>query len=155
MPGAERSEVYYRWTDAEGRLHLVSSLDKVPAAERARAERIELRAGNEPAPAAGLTSLAGHSWLVLVGAGVVLLLLFWRFAPNGLRWTAKLGAFALIVALLGGLYLGVLRRATGSSGDVLAAPSAIIHDAERAVERMNRRQKEQEAELGRIRSEAR
>lgn len=155
---AARTEVYYRWTDAEGRLHLVSSLDAVPVAARPRAERVELgvRAAPSVVERAGeaVTSGGGATWLLLAaGLGVVLIAAS-RFMPPGLRWLAKLGVFALVAALLGGLYLGTLRRSTGAGDSLLATPSAIIDDTKQAVEKINQRQKQQQEELRRIQSEA-
>jgi hypothetical protein len=153
-----KTEVYYRWTDASGRVHLVSSLDAVPAADRPRVERLELGV-RPPASVAERASAAATdggsaTWLLLAaGVGVALIILS-RFLPHGLRWLAKLGAFALVAVLLGGLYLGALRRSTGSTDALLATPSAIIDDTKRAVEKINQRQKERDEELRRIQNEA-
>jgi hypothetical protein len=155
---AARTEVYYRWTDSGGRVHLVSSLDAVPAAVRPRVERLEL--GVRAAPSvveragAAVTSGGSASWLLLAaGLGVVLIAAS-RFMPHGLRWLAKVGVFALVAALLGGLYLGALRRSTGTGDSLLATPSAIIDDTKQAVEKINQRQMQQQEELRRIQSEA-
>jgi len=152
-----RTEVYYRWTDGDGRVHLVTSLDAVPVAIRPRVERLELGVPDPPTVAERARSVASNDTgtLLLIGAGVgVALIVASRFLPHGLRWLAKLGAFAIVAALLGGLYLGMLRRSTGSSSSLLATPSAIIDDTKRAVEKINQRQKAQEEELRRIQSEA-
>lgn len=151
------TEVYYRWTDSDGRVHVVSSLDAVPAAVRPHVERLELGVQAPPSVverAGAVASSSAGTWLLLAaGVGVALLLLS-RFLPNGLRWLAKLGAFALVAALLGGLYLGALRRSVGASSGLLATPSAIIDDTKRAVEKINQSQKQREEELRRIQSEA-
>jgi hypothetical protein len=159
MPSATPpTEVYYRWTDSDGRVHLVSSLDAVPLAVRPRVERLELA----PHPAPGVLAqargvAASDQGMLVVGlgaAGLVLLLLAWLL-PRRLRWLGKLGAFVVVAALLGGLYLGALRRSTGlGSGGLFASPSALIDDTKRAVEKINQRQKEQEEELRRIQNEA-
>jgi hypothetical protein len=91
---------------------------------------------------------------VLAAVSGVALLLLSRFMPNGLRWLGKLGAFALVAAVLGGLYLGALRRSVGSSSSLLASPSAIIEDTKRAVEKINQSQKARDEELRRIQNEA-
>jgi hypothetical protein len=153
-----RTEVYYRWTDADGRVHLVSSLDAVPVAVRPRVERLELGVRAAPSvverASAAATSGGAATWLLLAaGLGVVLIIVS-RFMPYGLRWLAKLGIFALVAALLGGLYLGALRRSTGGGDSLLATPSAIIDDTKQAVEKLNQRQKQQEEELRRIQTEA-
>jgi hypothetical protein len=153
-----QTEVYYRWTDADGRVHLVSSLDAVPLAVRPHVERLEL--GVRPAPSvvesvgAAATSGGAATWLLLAAGVGIALIVASRFMPYGLRWLAKLGAIALVAALLGGLYLGALRRSTGAGGSLLATPSAIIDDAKQAVEKINQRQKQQEEELRRIQNEA-
>jgi hypothetical protein len=159
MPGSSaKTEVYYRWTDADGRVHLVSSLDAVPAAVRPRVERLELGVRPPPSMAERASTAATGSgpvtWLLLAAGVGVALIVASRFLPHGLRWLAKLGAFALVAALLGGLYLGALRRSTGSGDALLAAPSAIIDDTKRAVEKINQRQKERDEELRRIQNEA-
>ena len=154
---ANRTEVYYRWTDNDGRLHVVSSLDAVPVAARPKVERLELGVANPPSAverASAASSSGPALWLVLAAIVGVVLLVAARFMPNGLRWLAKLGAIALVAALLGGLYLGALRRSVGSSSSLLASPSAIIDDTRRAVEKMNQSQKQRDEELRRIQSEA-
>jgi hypothetical protein len=154
---AKRSEVYYRWTDSDGRLHIVSSLDAVPIAARPKVERLELSVPHPPSVverAQAVSSSSAAHWLLLAaGVGLVLLVAS-RFMPSGLRWLAKLGAIALVAALLGGLYLGALRRSVGSSSSLLASPSAIIDDTKRAVEKVNQSQKQRDEELRRIQSEA-
>lgn len=156
MPGStNRTEVYYRFTDADGRVHLVSSLDAVPHAARPHAQRLEL-AVQRPAETAALLPASGvATWLVAGAGGVLLLLLLGRYLPGSVRWLAKVAAFAVVVLVLGGLYLGALRRATGAGDAALVAPSAIIQDAQQAVEKMNQRQKLRDEELRRIQSEAR
>lgn len=159
MPSSTATtEVYYRWTDADGRVHLVSSLDAVPVAARPRVERLELAVRPPPnvveRASSALSSGSIVPWLLLAAGVGIALIVASRFLPYGLRWLAKLGAFALVAALLGGLYLGALRRSTGSGDTLLATPSAIIDDTKRAVEKINQRQKDREEELRRIQNEA-
>ena len=154
---ANRSEVYYRWTDSEGRLHIVSSLDAVPIAARPKVERLELGVPHPPSIVEGAPAVSSSSaalWLLLAASVGLVLLVASRFMPSGLRWLAKLGAIALVAALLGGLYLGALRRSVGSSSSLLASPSAIIDDTKRAVEKINQSQKQRDEELRRIQSGA-
>jgi hypothetical protein len=137
-------------------VHIVSSLDAVPTAIRPRVERLELSTAT-PTVAERASAVAGSdsgTLLLIAAAGGVALIVASRFLPHGLRWLAKLGAFALVAALLGGLYLGALRRSTGSGDALLATPSAIIDDAKQAVQKINLRQKQQEEELRRIQNEA-
>jgi hypothetical protein len=154
---ASKTEVYYRWTDSDGRLHIVSSLDAVPVGARAKVERLELGVPEPPSVVERASTASASNpvlWLVLAAGGGAVLLVASRFMPQGLRWLAKLGAFALVAALLGGLYLGALRRSVGSSSGLLASPSAIIDDTKRAVEKINQSQKQRDEELRRIQSEA-
>jgi hypothetical protein len=154
---ARKTEVYYRWTDSDGRVHLVSSLDDVPVTVRPKVERLQLGVPEAPSLVEqGSVASAGSPvpWLVLAGVVGVGLLVASRFMPSGLRWLAKLGAFAVVAALLGGLYLGALRRGVGSGSSLLASPSAIIDDTKRAVEKINQSQKARDEELRRIQSEA-
>jgi hypothetical protein len=154
---AKRTEVYYRWTDSDGRVHVVSSLDAVPIAARPKVERLELGVPNPPSVVERASAVSPNGpvlWLALAVVAGVVLLVASRFMPQGLRWLAKLGAFALVAALLGGLYLGALRRSVGSSSSLLASPSAIIDDTKRAVEKINQSQKQRDEELRRIQSEA-
>jgi hypothetical protein len=161
MPSATPpTEVYYRWTDAGGRVHVVSSLDAVPIAMRARVERLEL--ARRPTPgviervSSVATSTSDQSTLVLgLGAAGLVLFVLSRVLPRQLRFLGKLGLFAVVAALLGGLYLGAIRRSTGLASDsLLATPSALIDDTKRAVEKINQRQKQQEEELRNIQNEA-
>ncbi|HEX3853381.1 MAG TPA: hypothetical protein VHW01_20595, partial [Polyangiaceae bacterium] len=52
-----------------------------------------------------------------------------------------------VIVLLGGAYLGWMRRATGQSHDALASPTAIIDDAKEAVDKMNARIAAEQAEI--------
>lgn len=156
MPGStSRTEVYYRWTDADGRVHLVSSLDAVPHSARPHVERLELAVQRPVESVAGMPAGSVTTWLLAGAGGVLVLLLLVRLLPGSARWLAKVAAFAVVALVLGGLYLGALRRATGTGDAALVAPSAIIHDAQQAVEKMNQRQKQRDEELRRIQSEAR
>lgn len=153
MPSSIPHEEYYRWEDASGRVHITSTLESVPPAERGRVERLVLeRQPAQPLSTPSSTSLSTQNAIVLV-ACVAALLLAWRFTPRGWRWLPNLGAFALLASALAALYFGALRRTTVDESSVVASPSAIIQDAERAVEKMRQRQSERDAELERIRAE--
>jgi hypothetical protein len=148
--------VFYRFTDSSGTVHIVDSLDRVPAAQRERAERIQyddsLNNGEAPhqhsvsvlQPPAGLSG-----WPMFgLGAGAVLLMVVLLRVLPGARGTLLRAAIALaVVALLGGAYLGWARRVTHQSGDLLASPSALMDDAKSAVEKMNARLKDQQRQL--------
>lgn len=140
--------VFYRFTDSAGRIHIVDSLDLVPSAARAHAERVQYE---EQAPATVLSRVTKQhgTWpLVAGGAGVALLaaLLFRR--SRGSAWfVLRAGLVAGALALMAGAYFGSVRRSTLGKGDVLAAPSALIDDAKSAVEKMNLRLRAEQAEL--------
>jgi hypothetical protein len=142
--------VYYRFNDAQGRLHIVDSLDKVPTPLRAHAERVELGA-----PSRDSTSwLAGkhlhwNSFGLGIGAALVLVLVFLSLR-RGWSPLLKLGLVIGMAALLAGAYFGWIRRQSGQSDSVLASPSALIDDARRTVDQANRRNREQEEALKEI-----
>jgi hypothetical protein len=77
-----------------------------------------------------------------------------RMMPEGMRWLPRLAIVAAIAALGTGLYLGYLRKTTGTGTGPLASPSAIIQDAKDAVEKVNQKQRERDAELRAIQAEA-
>jgi hypothetical protein len=147
-PSTAGASVYYRFNDAQGRLHIVDSLDKVPAPLRARAERIEL-----VAPSRESTSWrTGTHWTSFglgVGAALVLVLVFLSLR-RGWSPLLKLGLVIGAIALLAGAYFGWIRRQSGQSDSVLASPSALIDDARKAVDQANRRNREQEEALKEI-----
>ncbi len=161
--GPERrdAEVYYRWVDASGRLHVVSSLDAVPEDARAKAERVELNAetsrsehvGGYPAGAsAPMLTLDWPSFGIGFGVALLLALLF-RALPQGMRWVSRIAIMLCVAGLLLGAYFGAIRRTTGTGSGALASPTAFIDDAKRAVEKMNLRQQQQEQEIRRIQAE--
>lgn len=131
---------------------IVDSLDAIPAAERARAERISY----ESSPRAPIQALDGArvgvdwpSFAAGFGCALLLGLVLLVFRRTSSPF-ARLIAFALAAAVIGGSYLGWLRRSTGQSEALLATPSAVIDDARRAVERLQTRNTEQEQQLERI-----
>jgi hypothetical protein len=159
-PNSEKTQAFYRWVDSEGRVHVVSSLDAVPVAERARVERVTLNGATavnvehrkEAAPA---WQPEPASFALGFGAALVLSLIF-RLLPNGWRGVTRVAVVLGVAVLLSALYLGAVRRATGvTGGSALAAPSALIEDAKAAVEKMQARQKQQEEELRKIQAEGR
>ena len=157
-PTQSSPQTFYRWVDGQGRLHVVSSLESVPVADRGKATVLMLNddaLGHYQAP-------GGASWRpdwasFAAGFGVALLAaVAFRMLPNSLRWLSRVGLVLGVGALLTAAYLGVVRRSTGMPGaSALAAPSALIEDAKSAVEHMNQRQKQQEEEIRRIQAEGR
>lgn len=140
---AATGEVFYRYRDASGRIVIVDSLARVPAAERSSARAIELEPASGwseswfardlhwPSFIAGASS-AALAALLLVGLA--------RKLGRVLRAALVLGAVAL-----GGLaYFGWVRRTTGQSSDLLAAPGALIEDARARAELLTQRNREQQ-----------
>lgn len=164
-PKSSQPQAFYRWVDAQGRLHVVSSLDAVPVAERAKAERVTLTGdtaiGSVPAsvPTSAPAKAAWHFDLGSFGIGVGVALavaLILRWMPGAGRGLLRVAVVLGIAALLTGLYLGSIRRATGASeGGAIATPSAMIEDAKAAVEKLNQRQKQQDEELRKLQAEGR
>jgi len=150
-PGSQASAHgarFYRFEDAQGRLHLVDSIDSVPQALRARAVCIEYRA--DATDFSRQIAQAGPNAPRILGLGaaaaLLALLVFWRF-PSTRRVAARLAILAGVVALLGGAYFAWLRRNAGLSNDALATPSALIDDAKAAVAKMNARTHAEQNEL--------
>jgi hypothetical protein len=149
MPGDREPQRFYRWVDANGTVHVVSSLDAVPAAERARMEEVPLPGHAEPASPIGFQPDWGSVALGL-GAGLLLALVLPRGRKGLTRTAVVLGLGALLV----GGYLATLRRTTGAdSTSAWASPRAIIEDAKAAVEKANEVQRARERELEQIRKE--
>src|SRR5512143_1212077 len=139
------ASVYYRFTDAQGRLHIVDSLERVPGPLRARAERVELvapRAESQPG------SAGQHSHWAAFGLGMAatlgLVLLVWALRGRAVNPLLKLALVGSLVVLLGAAYLGWVRRQSGQSASFFASPSALIDDARRTADQANRRQREQQ-----------
>jgi hypothetical protein len=156
-PTPGRPQTFYRWVDASGRLHVVSSLDSVPQAERAKAAAVVIEPQALPTTRS-LENVAAWrpDWISFaVGFGVALLLAaLFKALPNGLRFVWRTVLVLGVGALLTGLYLSAVRGSSGfQSGSVLTSPSALIQDAKGAVEQMNLRQKQQEEELRQIQNE--
>jgi len=156
-PTPGKSQTFYRWVDANGRLHVVSSLDSVPHAERAKATVVSLHPEASPTPSS-LENVAGWrpDWISFaVGFGVALLLVgLFKVLPNGLRFASRVVLVVGVGVLLTGLYLSAVRGSSGvQGGSVLTSPSALIEDAKAAVEKMNQRQKQQEEERRLIQTE--
>ncbi|HEY6080678.1 MAG TPA: hypothetical protein VIW29_17810 [Polyangiaceae bacterium] len=159
-PKQGQDQSFYRWIDGEGRVHIVSSLASVPEADRPKAAVVLLNGTDslgEYPTLDNVTSFQPQWPSFAAGFGVALLLvLVYRLLPNGLRgvtrWAIVLGA----AVLLTGAYLGYVRRSTGVAGaGALASPNALLDDAKSAVERMNKRQAEQQRQLQEIEAETR
>lgn len=144
--------------DGQGRLHVVSSLDDVPVAERPRVAEVSLN----PEDAVSHYSLpsSGEVWhpdwiSFAVGFGAALVLSFlYRVLPGGMRWMTRVTIVLGVGVILTGAYLGLVRRSAGLGGtQLLTSPSALIQDAKTAVEQLNARQKQQDEELKKLQTE--
>lgn len=149
--------VFYKYRTADGRIAIVDSLDRVPASERAVAERVELEAGEAPSRYPLVSEVAAHmDWpSFATGFGVALALAaILSFFGRG---SARVLGFMVVAAILvagTGAYFGMLRKATGQSDATFASPSAIIDDARRAVTEANKRQREREQLIDQVQRDA-
>ena len=161
MPG----ETFYQYLDPSGAVHIVDRLEKVPAALRDQARKIELPAEEAAAVKEALGTFErlekslgkqssqfqgqvralteGHSvdpvsfGLGFLAAALVSVALW---AVKGTAKIAlKLGLLVLIGVLLAGLWFGYVRRAAGLSQEVLSDPRQLIDDAKRAAKELDAR----------------
>jgi hypothetical protein len=151
MPGDQKPQSFYRWVDANGTVHVVDSLDAVPAVERVRMQEVSLQGRATPASTAGFQLDWGSAALGF-GLGLLVALLLPRSWKGVTRVAVVLGVGALLV----GGYLSALRRSTGAdTSSLLSSPGAIIQDAKAAVQKANEAQRTRERELEEIRKEGR
>ena len=157
-PQGSRPEQFYRFTDADGKVHIVSSPDALPPAARGKTEVIVMnadvtRAENTVGGSGPSFALDGLSFGVGFGAALLLALVF-RVLPQRWRWAPKLALLGGLVVVGGGLYFGYLHRMSGgTSSSPLASPSALIQDARNAVDQVKERRRAQEEELRAIQAE--
>ncbi|MGC4090278.1 MAG: hypothetical protein QM756_20850 [Polyangiaceae bacterium] len=156
-PKNSAPNVFYRYHTGDGRVVIVDSLDRVPSAERARAERVELEAPVSETRFPLVSQVAaGMDWPSFatgfgVALGIAALLSF--FGRGSSRLLGMLVVAAIVVAGAGA-YFGLLRRSAGLGDGAFATPGAIIDDARRSVEQANKRQREQEKQIEQIQREA-
>jgi hypothetical protein len=137
-------QTFFRFTDQSGRIVIVDSKDKLPKSAQANAQRLELSgaaAGTKPPSEADL-SLPSLGLGVALGIVCTVGTLF-LFRRAGAGFIAKVFGGLAIAALLGGLYLGWLTRATGQSDQLLSSPADIIDNARRTVEQANESRRKQ------------
>lgn len=170
---ATPDQVFYRYEGPDGRVQLVDNLEKLPPEARAKAQRLDFPGSGKSAlggaledllseeitmPRDGATSTASvpsmhwPSFVIGLGAGVgAVLILRLLFSPGSSSFGKRLlVSTALVIglaAVLGGLYLGWLRKSTGQSDGALATPQQIIDDAKRTMKQVEQRRKEQEQQL--------
>lgn len=147
---------FYRYRGADGRIVIVDSLDRVPAGDRARAERIQLNeaaASSHRAPTLENLGVDWPSFAAGFGAALAvaaLLMVFMR--GSGRALALFLGAGVTIAGTAA--YFGWVRRTTGHSGAAFASPSTIIEDARGAVDKMKQQQAEQDRVIREIQKQA-
>jgi hypothetical protein len=158
VPGKSGSQTFYRWEDAQGRVHISSTLDGVPQSDRASSARIELRGEESLSHYAAPRAPLHVDWpSFAAGFGVAAIFgLVLRSLPERVRWVWRLAVIAGVGALLAGAYLAALRREAGlGDGSALASPAALVDDAKVAVKRMNERLEQRDEELRKIEAEGR
>lgn len=142
----------YRYRGPDGRIVVVDRLSEVPEAQRPSAERVV--AIDRP----GATASDGpwrFDW-PSAGLGFAAAALFAVVLLTSRRGSRLVLGVALVLGIMvlgTGAYFGFLRKSTGQSGSPFASPSAMIDDAKRAVDQMDRRNKEQEKEIREIQRE--
>ncbi len=140
--------VYYRFQDASGRTHIVDSLDSVPQAARPQAQRIEYQPQPEPSVLQLPHTLS--TWQIF-GLGFVAALLvtfLFRRLPGTMRLVLRMGIIGAVIVLLGGAYLGWMRRTTGQRPRMRwPAPPQSSTTPRGAVEKMNARMAAEQAEI--------
>jgi hypothetical protein len=147
---------FYRYRDADGRVVIVDSLDRVPASARSKLEHVALEA--PAAPAFALPESFGGRALhwPSFGAGAACMLVAGLVLFGLQRSRARFVRVLLLgsVVLLGaGAYFGWVRRTTGHEGPLLESPAALIDDARNAVQKMNERSQQQERVLRELEAE--
>jgi hypothetical protein len=148
MQGGSGGSIY-RYRGPDGRIVVVDSLSEVPEAQRPSAERVVAI----DRPGAAATETPWHFDWASAGLGFAAAALLGVLLFVSRRGSRVVFGVVLVLGLgvLGmGAYFGLLRKRTGQGGSPFASPSAVIDDAKRAVEQMERRNKEQEREIREI-----
>jgi hypothetical protein len=150
-----KPSVYYRVQQADGRVAIVDSLDALPAAERARAQRIELRVASPASPAVSVfpAELDWPSFGVGFGAALVFALLV-LFLGKGRKGALVFAGAVGFIVLGASAYFGWLRRSTGQDAALFASPASVVDDARRAVDQMQKKQLERNEMLKQIEKES-
>jgi hypothetical protein len=149
-PSAQQPQTFYRWVDAQGTVHVVGSLDAVPAAERAQLEQVVLKGREAPIPLAAGFRPDWASAALGFGAALLLALLI----PRGWKGATRVALVLAVGALVTGAYLATVRRSVGlETGGAFSSPSAVIQDARDAVNKMNERQRLRDQQLEEMKKE--
>jgi hypothetical protein len=143
----------YRYRGPDGRIVVVDTLSEVPENQRGSAERVVAIDRLGAAPTGGPWHFDWPSAAVGFGAAALLAVVLFA-SRRGSRLVLGV-VVALGLGVLGmGAYFGFLRQSTGQSGSPFASPSAVIDDAKRAVDQMDRRNRDQERQIQEIQREA-
>lgn len=146
MADPERGPAVYRYQDAEGRIHFVDEVDKIPGRFQPSAERVDLTRGSAWASESTRTveyapreeGIAGFARSIDppsmgVGLAIGLVLAFLRSLVRGSGgWLIRAGLLAAVVVLLTGAYLGWLRRTAGKGEGFVATPAEMVEEARKA-----------------------
>ena len=160
---------FFTYADGEGHVYIVDSLDEIPKKYRELAEEVRLgdrlkkarelpekgleRAKKVQRDVGDVVPFVKELDLPSVAVGLALSLavfLVFSIVRKTAGFLIKLALIALIVCLIGGAYLGWLRRSSGLGDDALASPRAVIDDAKRAASEFREKLAEQETTLEKI-----
>lgn len=160
---ADAGQTFYRYRDPGGRITIVDSLDKLPPAARDRAERVELQEGPseldrlrqlaQDGPDMG-SAISWPSFGLGLGVAAVCVVVALLARRAGAQAVAKLLGIAALVAVLGALYLGMLRRSTGQGTELLSTPGQILEDTKRTIDEANQQRRRQQEMLDQIEQES-
>ena len=168
-PGNTR-QVFYRFEDEAGNLHITDSLAELPPEIREKAKPVALQtpaaaartdqAHSEMTDSSSVMGVTIHWPSVALGCGVVTVL-WGLFALSKGRSRGRLvGALGFVgfIVLGVGLYLGALRRMAGKDdkdAPLLSSPTQIIDDAKQTVQQVKERRKARDDLLKQIQAESR
>jgi hypothetical protein len=126
--------VYYRWRDVQGLEHVVDSLEKVPEASRASAERVALAtsAKKEPPPSwRGSMRIDWPSFTAGLATACALGLLF-ALARRAKKPLLELAVLVAAAAVIAGVYFGWVEqksdRPSANTPPVQIDDSTIVPD---------------------------
>ncbi len=146
-PQSPGASVFYRYRSADGRIVIVDSLERIPKADRGRAERVEMQAPEASRFPVISNVAAGMDWpSFATGFGLALgIAVVLSFVSRG---SSRILGMLVLAALLiggGGAYFGWLHRTAGGQGDsTFATPQTLIEDAQRAVDKLKQHEKDQD-----------
>jgi hypothetical protein len=162
---------FFTYEDGEGHVYVVDSIEQIPKKYRELAEEVRLgerlrdarkhslrEAKKVQREVGDVLPFVNDLDLPSLAVGFALsLVVFLVFAMirRTLGMMVKVALIGVIVCLLGGAYLGWLRRASGLGEGGLASPKEVIDDARRAASDFQKRIDAQEKTLKKIEEGAR